>query len=160
MQGLIAKGGAGDTLTFHYSGHGSQVRNTEGDELTDRLDEIICPWDFDWCGTFIKDDDFAGLFAQLKEGVSLVVILDSCHSGTGTREMILGRTSLRNLQAGLPDEMALYASSHCSRPRYLAPPVDIAMRADEVGGYALKLYSTAEEEVLNHVQWAACNSDQ
>jgi hypothetical protein len=109
---LISKGGTGDTLVFHYSGHGSQVRCTEGDELADGLDEIICPWDFDWDGTFIKDDDFAALFAGLKKGASLEVILDSCYSGTGTREMILDRTSLRKLQAGLSDAHALWSSCH------------------------------------------------
>jgi hypothetical protein len=31
---------------FHYSGHGSQVRDKKGKELRDGKDEIICPWDF------------------------------------------------------------------------------------------------------------------
>lgn len=160
LTGLIAKSGEGDSVVFHYSGHGSQVRDTEGDELADGLDEIICPWDFDWNGTYIKDDDFAGIFRGLAKGVSLEVILDSCHSGTGTREMILDRTSLRGQQAGLLDERALWASSHCIRPRYLAPPADIALRADDIFGEALKTRRIGGEGVLNHVLWAACRSDQ
>jgi hypothetical protein len=160
LKGLIAKSGAGDALVFHYSGHGSQVRDTEGDELADGLDEIICPWDFDWDGTFIKDDDFAGIFGELKKGTSLEVILDSCHSGTGTREMIVDRTSLRNPAPGLMEEHALWASCHCIRPRYLAPPADIALRADDIFGDALTLRRIGEEGTLNHVLWAACRSDQ
>jgi hypothetical protein len=160
LKALIAKGGSGDTLVFHYSGHGSQVRCTEGDELADGLDEIICPWDFDWDGTFIKDDDFAALFAGLKKGANLEVILDSCHSGTGTREMILDRTSLRKLQAGLSDAQALWSSCHCIRPRYLAPPPDVALRADEIFGKSLKLRRIGEGSTPNHVLWAACRSDQ
>lgn len=160
LKGLIAKSGAGDSLVFHYSGHGSQVRDMEGDELADGLDEIICPWDFDWDGTFIKDDDFAGIFGELKKGTSLEVILDSCHSGTGTREMIVDRTSLRNPGPGLMEEHALWASSHCIRPRYLAPPADIALRADDIFGDPLKLRRIGEEGTLNHVLWAACRSNQ
>jgi hypothetical protein len=126
-----------DSVVFHYSprppyGHG-------GDEPH----EIICPWDFDWDGTYIKDDDFAAILGELKKGISLEIILDSCHSGTGTREMIIDRTSLRNQQAGLLDESALWASSHCIRPRYLAPPADIALRADDIFP-TLKLHRIGE----------------
>lgn len=35
------------TLYFIYSGHGAQVPDINGDE-TDKLDEVICPYDFDW----------------------------------------------------------------------------------------------------------------
>ncbi|HYW82092.1 MAG TPA: caspase family protein [Spirochaetia bacterium] len=160
LKSLITKSAAGDNAVFHYSGHGSQVRDTEGDELADGLDEIICPWDFDWDGTYIKDDDFAVIFSGLAKGVSLEVILDSCHSGTGTREMIIDRTSLRGQQAGLLDEKTLWASSHCIRPRYLAPPADIALRADDIFGDTLKTRRICREGVLNHVLWAACRSDQ
>jgi metacaspase-1 len=160
LKALITKSAAGDSAVFHYSGHGSQVRDTEGDELADGLDEIICPWDFDWNGTYIKDDDFAGIFSGLARGVSLEVILDSCHSGTGTREMIIDRTSLRGQQAGLLDEKALWGSSYCIRPRYLAPPADIALRADDIFGDSLKTRRIGGEAVLNHVLWAACRSDQ
>ena len=160
LKGLIAKSGAGDTLVFHYSGHGSQVRDTEGDELADGLDEIICPWDFDWDGTFIKDDDFAAIFADLKKGVALEVILDSCHSGTGTREMILDRRSLQAPMAVALEEKSLWASCHCIRPRFLTPPADIALRADEVYGTPLTLHRIGEGNALNHVLWAACRSNQ
>jgi hypothetical protein len=162
LKGLIAKSASGDTLVFHYSGHGSQVRDTEGDELADGQDEIICPWDFDWSGTFIKDDDFAAIFSGLKKGVSLEVILDSCHSGTGTREMILDRKSLRAMQAAPHDEKSFWDSIHCIRQRYLAPPADIALRADQIFGKALKVrrIGAGDGETMNHVLWAACRSDQ
>jgi hypothetical protein len=45
---LTAEASPGDTLIFHYSGHGSQVPDRNGDEATDRLDEILCPYDLDW----------------------------------------------------------------------------------------------------------------
>ena len=160
LKGLIATGAPGDTLVFHYSGHGSQVRDTEGDELADGLDEIICPWDFDWDGTFIKDDDLAGLFGDMKKGVQLEVLLDSCHSGTGTRELILDKSSLRRMPAGLGLEQDLWSSKFCIRPRYLAPPADIALRADEVFGEELPLRKFGRLAGLNHVLWAACRSDQ
>ncbi|CAN6300096.1 unnamed protein product, partial [Urochloa humidicola] len=36
----------GDSLVFHYSGHGSQQRNYSGDEV-DGFDETLCPLDFE-----------------------------------------------------------------------------------------------------------------
>jgi hypothetical protein len=159
LKSLIGGGKEGDTLVFHYSGHGSQVRDAEGDELEDGKDEVICPYDFDWTDGFIKDDDLASLVAGMKKGVRLEVILDSCHSGTGTRELIMDR---RSLPAGAPslDAAALWKSPHCIRPRYLAPPADIALRADEVFGRELRLRRIARADPMNHVLWAACRADQ
>lgn len=50
---LVKDAKAGDKLLFHFSGHGSQIRDRDGDELKDHLDEIICPHDMDWDGTYI-----------------------------------------------------------------------------------------------------------
>jgi metacaspase-1 len=160
LKSLFGAAQAGDSLVFHYSGHGSQVRDEEGDELDDGKDEVICPFDFNWSNGFIKDDDLASLIGSLKKGVRLEVILDSCHSGTGTRELILDR---RSLSARPPDVMtaaSLWNSGHCIRPRFLAPPPDIALRADEVFGRELRLRRIARADPMNHVLWAACRSDQ
>ena len=145
---------------FHYSGHGSQVRDSEGDELDDGKDEVICPFDFNWTDGFIKDDDLASLVGGVKKGVRLEIILDSCHSGTGTRELILDR---RALAARPPEGLtaaSLWNSPHCIRPRFLAPPPDIQLRADEIFGKALALRKIARADPMNHVLWAACRSDQ
>jgi metacaspase-1 len=163
LKSLIARGQEGDTLVFQYSGHGSQVRDTEGDELSDGQDEIICPYDFNWDSGFIKDDDFAALFAGMEKGIHLEVILDSCHSGTGTRELILDRMSLGRVPFNASmgsDANALWSSPHCIRPRYLAPPADIALRADEIFGPELKVRRLAVDTTMNHVLWAACRSNQ
>jgi len=157
---LIAAGAPGDTLVFHYSGHGSQVADVEGDEA-DGKDEIICPYDFDWDTNYIKDDDFARIFKDLRKGVALEVILDSCHSGTGTREMILDRTSLSTFSGAQLSEADLWSSPHCIRPRYLAPPADVALRADEIFGRELPLARLGSANfVTNHVLWAACRDNQ
>jgi hypothetical protein len=135
------------------------VRDAEGDELEDGKDEVICPYDFNWTDGFIKDDDLASLVAGMKKGVKLEIILDSCHSGTGTRELILDRTSLP-VEPPRLDAADLWKSTHCIRPRYLTPPADIALRADEVFGRPLRLRRIARADPMNHVLWAACRPDQ
>lgn len=133
---------ANDELLFHYSGHGSQIVDRDGDELKDKMDEIICPHDMDWDGNFITDDDLRGLFANLPRGVNLEVVLDSCHSGTGTREM--------PAITGLPAELSF-------KPRFLPPPVDIACRADEDMEVRRLLKGN---NPLNHVLFAGCRDNQ
>jgi hypothetical protein len=81
---LVDDARPGDILVFHYSGHGSQVRDRHGDELDDGLDEIICPYDLDWDDPF-TDDDLHAIVGAIPAGVNLTVILDCCHSGTGLR---------------------------------------------------------------------------
>jgi hypothetical protein len=80
---LVGGAAAGDVLVFHYSGHGSQVPDRDGDE-DDGLDEIICPYDLDWDHPF-SDDDLRSIVDPLPAGVNLTVVLDCCHSGTGLR---------------------------------------------------------------------------
>ena len=77
LRTLAASSEPGDRLVFHYSGHGSQVRDADGDELTGGLDEILCPYDFDWDGSFIKDDDLASILGELAQGVSAEIIRDT-----------------------------------------------------------------------------------
>lgn len=79
----------GDQILFHYSGHGSQMRDVTGTE-PDGLDETIVPQDGRTPGVFdIPDKTLAALLDRLaaQKGDHITVILDSCHSGSGTRRI-------------------------------------------------------------------------
>lgn len=80
---LIRGGRKGDVLLVHFSGHGSNVPDNDGDEADSR-DEILCPTDLDWKNPF-RDDWLRKTFDSMRAGVSLTVITDCCHSGTITR---------------------------------------------------------------------------
>jgi len=67
------------------------TRNEAGE--VDRLDEVICPVDFDWSDAHvIRDKDFHQLFASVADGVEFVWVSDSCHSGDLSKEMPLPDT--------------------------------------------------------------------
>jgi hypothetical protein len=83
ITGLVSGGHRGDVLLVHFSGHGSNVPDDNGDEADNR-DEILCPTDLDWYDP-LRDDWLRSVFDGLRDGVSLTVITDSCHSGTVTR---------------------------------------------------------------------------
>lgn len=81
---LVAESGPSDLVYFHFSGHGSQVKDLNGDE-EDGLDETIIPQDGRTGNVRdITDDELDEIFARLKAR-SAVIVLDSCHSGTATR---------------------------------------------------------------------------
>lgn len=80
---LVAKAKPGDVLYLHYSGHGSNVPDQDGDEA-DRRDEILCPTDLDWKDP-LTDDWLRTTIDRIAPGVSLTMVMDCCHSGTNTR---------------------------------------------------------------------------
>jgi metacaspase-1 len=66
---------------FQYSGHGSYIRDRNNDEK-DRRDEVLCPIDYEEEG-FIDDDElFLRVVKRLNSDVQLIVLCDSCFSGT------------------------------------------------------------------------------
>lgn len=83
MQKLIGSAKAGDSVFIQYSGHGSYVPDTNGDE-PDGVDECICPYDINSKGP-VTDDTLFTLFESKAKGVKLVMASDSCHSGTVAR---------------------------------------------------------------------------
>jgi len=87
MAALVAGMVAGDEAIFHFSGHGSLVRDTNGDEVTG-LDSCLCPLDYNAPasagGGIITDDEIRALLVnKVPRGARLYVILDCCHNGTG-----------------------------------------------------------------------------
>jgi len=142
LEWLVKGAKPGDRLLFHFSGHGSQIRDRNGDELKDRMDEILCPHDMDWDGTYIVDDDLQAVFSKLPKNARLEVLLDCCHSGTGTRGGLV--------MAMVPPEQRIV-------PRFLLPPVDIRMREEE----DLPRHAIARSaNPGNHVLFAGCRDNQ
>ena len=83
---LVNEAGPEDIVYVHYSGHGSQVQDLNGDE-DDGLDETIVPQDGRSAGVRdIIDDELDEIFSHLKTPHA-VIVLDSCHSGTAMRSL-------------------------------------------------------------------------
>ena len=73
---------SGDLLFLTYSGHGGQIPDVSGDE-PDKKDETWCLYD----GELIDDEVFVEL-SRFKPGVRIVVLSDSCHSGSVVRARV------------------------------------------------------------------------
>ena len=86
-------GGAkpGDVRFFYYAGHGSQIRNSLSPE-PDKYDETLVPHDAAAGAADLRDKELARLLAPIAaRGAALTVVLDSCHSGSGTRGLPRGK---------------------------------------------------------------------
>ncbi|CAM5789572.1 caspase family protein [Rhizobacter fulvus] len=72
---------SGDFFFLTYSGHGGQVPDTNNDE-PDKKDETWCLYD----GQLIDDELYFEL-SRFKAGVRVLLLSDSCHSGSVAREL-------------------------------------------------------------------------
>jgi hypothetical protein len=78
LKNLLIKSKSGDFLLFSYSGHGSYTLDKNGDEKT-YYDQCIIPCDLN----YIIDDELKTIIqTNLKAGVTLFALFDSCFSGS------------------------------------------------------------------------------
>lgn len=89
---------SGDIALFHFSGHGQQKTDSNGDEI-DGLDECIVSFDSPkkykkgiYSGENLITDDELGIAIydwrnKLGKAGQLIVTIDACHSGSATRGM-------------------------------------------------------------------------
>ncbi len=155
LKWLVTGAQKGDVLVFYYSGHGSQVVDVSGDEI-DHKDETLCPHDYAING-MIRDDELRDIIKSVRPETTLDVILDSCHSGTGTREVVG--------LSGLADDQAIVY-------RYVEPPVDYGYFLDvnpsiptnrllaPIGNSGRGDKEAVIVPELNHVLWAGCRDMQ
>lgn len=78
---LIRGASAGDTLIFFASSHGTSVPDEDRDEA-DGDDEVLVVHDHDWARCILVDDEIARAVDRVPQGVTLVTMWDTCHSGT------------------------------------------------------------------------------
>jgi len=95
LKELSGKIGSGDIVVVHYSGHGQQIYDQNFEEI-DGLDEAIVPYDawvrytHNYKGErHIRDDEIGNILVDFRNKLGkdgqLLMLLDSCHSGSATR---------------------------------------------------------------------------
>jgi hypothetical protein len=121
IQRLVRGARSGDIVVITYSGHGSYIPDTRGDE-PDARDEVLCPYDIAQNRT-LSDDELYDIFADREPGARIVFISDSCHSGSVTRMLPTRERENEDRARFLPPESFLpsgalrAASALRARPR-------------------------------------------
>ncbi|KAF9907852.1 Ca(2+)-dependent cysteine protease [Linnemannia zychae] len=81
MQWLVRDARPNDSFFLHFSGHGGQTADLDGDE-DDGNDNTIYPVDHQRAGVIVDDMMHDILVKPLPAGCRLTAIMDCCHSGS------------------------------------------------------------------------------
>lgn len=79
---IIQESTPGDTIFFHYSGHGTAIRDYSGDERFG-FDSALVPLDCMQSGLITDDYIRLHILSKVVKGVRLIGLLDCCNNGTG-----------------------------------------------------------------------------
>ena len=138
LSDAVSTSGKDDYIVLAYSGHGTQVQDTSGDE-PDLWDEALYLYD----GTLL-DDTLRTILGKADVNTTIVVICDSCFSGTVTRALAEGdeRACLRYLTPiGMP-------STAYTRDKFRELPeegmVELLLTGCDDDEYSGELYADGE----------------
>ena len=125
LDNLVTQANAGDVIVLTYSGHGTSVVDTDGDEA-DGYDEALYVYD-----GVVLDDQIREILIKTKSNVHTVIISDSCFSGTVTRAIADPQSKVKYIQTSevpsnlkakkkifTEDEMVEILISGCSDSEY------------------------------------------
>jgi uncharacterized caspase-like protein len=154
---MVGKAETGDHIVFTLSSHGTQVPSDDDDE-PDGLDEAFACHDLkqqgdDWSrSTVIVDDELRALFEQVPTGVLLEVLLDTCHSGSGLKDldeiqqaMLLGRRP-RFLPPPTPKGLTRARSIRAATPRTVDRRKLVELTKGRTGSAKPVLYAACRPE--------------
>ena len=129
---------AGDMFLFTVSGHGGRLPDFNRDEDHDgdlKMDETLCLYDFQ-----IADDELYMLWSEFRAGVRVLMVPDTCHSGS------MARMGSAPMPMQLWDRDVDTGPAARAMPRYIE---DRVWRANEAAyRTASKSYSAIKESVM------------
>jgi pimeloyl-ACP methyl ester carboxylesterase len=119
----LGKAGKDDIVLFHYSGHGARWRSAPEfkEWFPEELDEtLVCVDSRNDGGYDLADKELAFLLSQLAvNGPQIAVLLDCCHSGSGTRglEDFQQLQSRQTHQVDTPRPLESYLGNYAEQVR-------------------------------------------
>jgi metacaspase-1 len=144
-----AKLRAGDIFLFTFAGHGSTVPDQNGDEPTG-CDQTICLYDQQ-----IVDDLLYSDFSAFAKGVRILMVSDSCHSGTVARDLFYAA-----LRAAPGIDRLIERGAARALPPALASSVYLAHQAQYDAQQTPATAEAAENVAASILLLAACQDLQ
>jgi hypothetical protein len=143
----IAELDAGDNLIITYSGHGGILEDKNYDEQ-DFQDETWCLYDRQ-----LLDDELFARFSRFKKGVNIIMISDSCHSGSVSKgvddgsvheeeEELITLRGIRRMAPRQPLFGAYQANRYLYEPLMKMPLV----RREDIAAGVLQLGACQDDE--------------
>jgi hypothetical protein len=131
LKWLLEDADSGGVRLFYFSGHGAQVPLlVDDDNESDRLDECLVTYDFDWHTNWgLRDGEFRNLYAQLPYDARVLAVFDCCHAAGMSRGPASGT---RGLQAP-PDIRHRLLSWNGSCGRWQERPAQVSSLGKAMG---------------------------
>jgi len=126
-------------LVNTFSGHGSEIRDRNGDELKGNMDQFLCGHDLDFDNPKLLDDRIGEIFDKTPESSKLTFFVDACHSESMSRSFL----------------NPLIKRKYPTKIRYLRPPRDIQFRSESTKLLTQRI--GARSTPLNHTIVAGCD---
>jgi len=165
MYWLVKDAQPNDSLFFHYSGHGGQTKDLDGDE-DDGFDEVIYPLDFKATSHIIDDDMHRIMVSPLPAGCRLTAIFDACHSGSALdlpyTYSTEGKLKEPNVAAGAAKGLfSAFVSYERRDMGGVMNGVSDLFRAASGGAQKANEYSKAtRSSVADVISWSGCKDTQ
>lgn len=141
IEAIADKCEPGDMFLFTVSAHGGRIPDFNQDEDHDgdeKMDETICLYDFQ-----LADDELYMLWTRFEAGVRILVVPDTCHSGSMVRA-----------GPAMPPSLFGHAIPQPNRQHVRAMPNAVADRVwranEDAYRKASDSYSALKESVLMH----------
>lgn len=88
---IVGRVKTGDTIVMTYAGHGVQMPEALPGDEPDGMDETFILHGFnvrgEGLGERIRDNDISSMLSRVPSDVAVLMVADSCHSGTMTRSV-------------------------------------------------------------------------
>ena len=168
----LAQGGSDPDAVriFHFSGHGTYIADTNGDE-PDGRDECLVPVDFETAG-LLPDDTLKALYDQFPRAGNLTLVMDCCHSGS--TNLAPGDKRYRFLPITLQEQERIDAAARKyveERAAFVAQQIGKAsstqLSGDETAAAARQISAQFEKSRFGDIRnreanilLAACRPDQ
>jgi len=164
MHWLVRDAQPNDSFFFHYSGHGGQVPDLDGDE-EDGLDETILPVDHAQAGQIIDDEMHMIMVRPLPRGCRLTAIFDSCHSGTAldlpyvynSEGQLIENSSLKRAGGSLMSAVAAYGTGNIGGA---LSSLMTGFNALTTGPRATQITQATRTTVADCIMFSGCEDDQ
>lgn len=139
-----------DSIYLHFSGHGSQIKDTNGDEK-DGLDEFIVPRDYFINRSCIIDDELYSLVISVKDNIPFFLIFDCCNSGSMldlnyNYSYVNNNVKLNNDTVSVVSKKKIICISACLDNQ---SALDVTVKGSSNGALTLALYSALQSSKWN-----------
>ncbi|KAG9315191.1 metacaspase-1 [Chiua virens] len=167
MQWLVRDAQPNDSLFFHYSGHGGQTPDLDGDE-EDGYDEVIYPVDFKRTSHIVDDDMHDIMVSRLPAGCRLTAIFDvsnleiSCGNANffayDTEGRLKGPNMMRDAGKGLFSTLVSYEMHDVGgMMRGVSDLVKVASGKGRKADEYTRQFKSSPADVIS---WSGCKDTQ